>query len=61
MPFHSIRCEKTEESIKEEAIEAPSFFTDLNLDQIIDVPSGNLVFGVCQQSDIVSSNHSMIV
>ena len=36
MTFHSILFERTEDSIKEEALEAPIFFVDLNLDQIID-------------------------
>lgn len=37
MTFHSILFERTEEdSIKKETLEAPDFFVDLNLDQIID-------------------------
>ena len=36
MTFHSILFEKTEDSIKKETLEAPDFFADLNLDQIID-------------------------
>ncbi|HUJ17608.1 MAG TPA: DNA mismatch repair protein MutS [Nitrospirota bacterium] len=36
MIFNSILYQKTEESIKQEALEAPVFFADLNLDQIID-------------------------
>jgi hypothetical protein len=36
MPFHSILFERTEDSIKKETPEAPAFFIDLNLDQIID-------------------------
>ena len=36
MVFHSLLFERTEDSIKEETIEAPVFFVDLNLDQIID-------------------------
>lgn len=35
MPFHSILFLKTDD-IKKEALEAPAFFVDLNLDQIID-------------------------
>ena len=35
MTFHSILFEKTEDSIKKETLEAPVFFVDLNLDQII--------------------------
>jgi len=37
MIFHSILFEKTEDGAKPEALEAPAFFVDLNLDQIIDV------------------------
>jgi len=36
MTFHSILFERTEDSIKKETLEAPAFFVDLNLDQIID-------------------------
>ena len=36
MTFHSILFEKTEDTIKKETLEAPVFFSDLNLDQIID-------------------------
>ena len=36
MTFHSILFEKTEDSVKKETLEAPVFFVDLNLDQIID-------------------------
>jgi DNA mismatch repair ATPase MutS len=36
MSFHSILFEKNEGSVKKEAIETPTFFVDLNLDQIID-------------------------
>jgi DNA mismatch repair ATPase MutS len=36
MVFHSILFEKTEASINKETPEAPVFFVDLNLDQIID-------------------------
>jgi len=36
MTFHSILFERTEDSIKKETLEAPAFFADLNLDQIID-------------------------
>jgi len=36
MTFHSILFEKTEDSIIEETLEAPIFFVDLNLDQIIE-------------------------
>ena len=36
MNFHSILFEKNEDSIKNETLEAPVFFVDLNLDQIID-------------------------
>jgi len=36
MNFHSILFERTEDSIKKETLEAPAFFVDLNLDQIID-------------------------
>jgi len=36
MTFHSILFERTEDSIKKETLEAPVFFVDLNLDQIID-------------------------
>ena len=36
MVFHSILFERTEDSIKKETVEAPVFFADLNLDQIID-------------------------
>lgn len=36
MTFHSILFARTEDSIKKEPLEAPAFFVDLNLDQIID-------------------------
>ncbi len=36
MTFHSILCEKIEDSIHQETPEPPVFFADLNLDQIID-------------------------
>jgi DNA mismatch repair protein MutS len=36
MTFYSILFERTEESGKKETLEAPAFFVDLNLDQIID-------------------------
>jgi len=36
MTFHSILFENTEESIRKETLEAPVFFVDLNLDQIVD-------------------------
>ena len=36
MTFHSILFERTEDSIKKDTLEAPDFFVDLNLDQIID-------------------------
>ena len=36
MKFYSILFEKIEDRIKEEILEEPSFFVDLNLDQIID-------------------------
>src|SRR6266699_1577010 len=36
MTFHSILFERTEDSIKKETLEAPDFFVDVNLDQIID-------------------------
>lgn len=36
MTFHSILFDRTEDSIKEETLEAPAFFADLYLDQIID-------------------------
>src|SRR6266581_6311082 len=36
MVFHSILFETTEDSIQKETFEAPAFFVDLNLDQIID-------------------------
>ncbi|NSW90570.1 MAG: DNA mismatch repair protein MutS, partial [Firmicutes bacterium] len=35
MTFHSILFKRTEDSIKEETVEVPTFFIDLNLDQII--------------------------
>jgi len=34
--FHSILFDRTEDGLKEETLEAPVFFVDLNLDQIID-------------------------
>ena len=40
MTFHSILFEKTEDSSKKETSEAPDFFIDLNLDQIIDAITG---------------------
>jgi DNA mismatch repair ATPase MutS len=36
MTFHSILFERTEDGIQKESFEAPVFFIDLNLDQIID-------------------------
>ena len=36
MTFHSILYERMEDSAKKETPEAPAFFGDLNLDQIID-------------------------
>lgn len=36
MTFHSILFAKTEDGLKKEQLEAPVFFVDLNLDQIID-------------------------
>ena len=36
MTFHSILFETTDDSTKKETLEAPAFFVDLNLDQIID-------------------------
>ena len=36
MTFHSILLERTEDGIQKETREAPVFFIDLNLDQIID-------------------------
>ncbi len=36
MTFHSILFERTEDNRKKETLEAPFFFVDLNLDQIID-------------------------
>src|SRR5208337_5682951 len=36
MAFHSILFERTEDRIKTGTVEAPVFFLDLNLDQIID-------------------------
>ncbi|HUW64998.1 MAG TPA: DNA mismatch repair protein MutS [Spirochaetia bacterium] len=36
MSFYSILFERTEDSLKNETLEAPVFFHDLNLDQIID-------------------------
>ena len=36
MTFHSILFERSEDSIKKDRPEAPDFFVDLNLDQIID-------------------------
>ena len=36
MTFHSILFERTEDNLKKETLEAPVFFVDLNLDQVID-------------------------
>jgi DNA mismatch repair ATPase MutS len=36
MTFHSILFARTENSVKDETLEAPVFFVDLNLDQIVD-------------------------
>lgn len=41
MSFHSILFASTEDSIKEETLEAPVFFGDLYLDQIIDAITAN--------------------
>jgi len=41
MVFHSILFERAEDSLKQEPFEAPSFFVDLNLDQIIDGITAN--------------------
>jgi hypothetical protein len=35
MTFHSILFERTEDGIKDEALDAPVFLADLNLDQVI--------------------------
>jgi len=36
MTFHSILFERTQDNAKKETLEAPAFFVDLNLDQVID-------------------------
>src|SRR5436190_11596145 len=36
MTFHSILFARTEDYIQEETLDAPDFFADLNLDQVID-------------------------
>ena len=36
MTFHSILFEKNQNDVKKERLEQPDFFTDLNLDQVID-------------------------
>jgi DNA mismatch repair protein MutS len=36
MTFHSILFERTDDGVKDDALNAPVFFPDLNLDQIID-------------------------
>jgi DNA mismatch repair protein MutS len=36
MTFNSILFERAEDGVKDEAVEVPAFFTDLNLDQIVD-------------------------
>ncbi len=36
MTFQSILFEKAEDSLKKETVEAPVFFGDLNLDQIVE-------------------------
>ena len=41
MTFHSILFRKVEDSIKTDALEAPPFFGDLNLDQIVDSITAN--------------------
>ena len=47
MTFHSILIEKTEDSSKKETPEAPDFFIDLNLDQVINaITAGRQVYNL---------------
>ncbi len=41
MTFHSILFERTEGSRKKETLQAPAFFVDINLDQVIDAITAN--------------------
>lgn len=67
MIFHSLLSEKTEDSIKYESLEAPAFFGDLNLDQVINaVTAGKkeydlkpFFYKVLENADAIEYRHEI--